>query len=184
MTKKITGAIVGGVILFLCQFFSWSVLDLHRAQQMYTPHQDTILQFLNERIADDGAFYLPTVPEKASAAEANAVYQNNIGKPWAQVFFHKSMKDNMLRNILRSMLINIITVWLFVWLVGKISNSSFLTVLLAALATGLIVFFNAPYTQHIWFANFDLKASFTDALMGWGLAGLWLGWWLNRKEKF
>lgn len=183
-TKKIIGAIVGGVFIFVWQFFSWSVIDLHRPQQMYTPNQDTILQFLDDQLAADGAFYLPTVPESAGAEEANQLYQKNIGKPWAQVFFHKQMKDNMLRNILRGLLINIVTIWLFVWVVGKISNSSFLTVLLAALATGLIVFFNESYTNHIWFETFDLNASFTDALISWGITGLWLGWWLNRKEKY
>ena len=183
MTRTIIGAVVGGILIFLWQFASWTALDLHRPQQMYTPNQDTILNFLNDQIAADGAFYMPTVPQGASAEENQALYEKSIGKPWAQVFFHKEMKDNMIRNMIRGLLINIITVWLFIWIVGKISKSSFLTVLLAALATGLIVFFNEPYTTHIWFETFDLNASLVDALVSWGLAGLWLGWWLNRKAK-
>jgi hypothetical protein len=45
------------------------------------------------------------------------------------------------------------------------------------------VFLNAPYTMHIWYGSFDLMAHFADALLQWGLAGLWLGWWLTRGKK-
>ncbi len=42
MKKTIIGAIVGGIIIFAWQFLSWGPLNLHEAQQQYTPKQDTI----------------------------------------------------------------------------------------------------------------------------------------------
>ena len=47
---------------------------------------------------------------------------------------------------------------------------------------GLIVFFNVPYTNHIFYQTFDLMAYFYDALISFGLCGLWLGWWLPKKH--
>lgn len=184
MTKKIIGALVGGTLIFIWQFLSWTVLDLHRPQQMYTPYQDTIRSFLSERLASDGGFYIPTLPQGAGSEENDKLYQENLGKPWIQIFYHQSLKDNMVRNMIRGLLTNILMVWLFVWLLSKISKLSWLTVWLAALAVGLIVFLQSNYTTHIWFETFDLYAQLTDALVSWGLTGLWLGWWLNRKAKY
>jgi hypothetical protein len=54
---------------------------------------------------------------------------------------------------------------------------------MGTLFTGLIVFLSAPYTMHIWYGSFDLMAHFMDALVAWGVAGLWLAWWLRRGAK-
>jgi hypothetical protein len=71
-------------------------------------------------------------------------------------------------------------VFLFCWLIGKIANPGFGTVLGGALAVGMIAFLNEPYTGFIWYKSFDIWASFLDAILMWGLAGLWLGWYLRR----
>lgn len=53
---------------------------------------------------------------------------------------------------------------------------------MASLITGLIVFFNAPYMMNIWYKTFDIMAHLADAIISWGLCGLWLGWYLSRKQ--
>ncbi len=57
MRKSIIGAIVGGIIIFLWQLLSWGVLNLHEAQQKYTPKQDSILAYLGTQFNDDGSLY-------------------------------------------------------------------------------------------------------------------------------
>ncbi len=44
--KTIIGALVGGVILFIWQFLSWTMLNLHGESQKYTAKQNEILQYL------------------------------------------------------------------------------------------------------------------------------------------
>lgn len=179
--KQVTiGSLVGGLLIFLWQFASWTILDLHRPQQAYTPHQDTILKFLGEHLAADGGFYLPTTPKSASNAAQQQLMEQSINKPWAQVFYHTRMPDNMVANMLRGLLINIVLVFLFMWIAGKFIRRDFGTIFGSALAVGLIVFLNEPYTQHIWFQHFDLWASFADAMVSWALAGIWLGWWMQK----
>jgi len=183
MKKTIIGAIVGGIIIFGWSFLSWGPLNLHEAQQKYTPKQDSILNYLNSQFNEDGAYLMPAFAPGTSRSEMEKQMKAMEGKPWAQVVYHKSMDgmDKMFRNMGRSLLVDMFIVWLFCWLVTKINMPSFATVFMGSIGTGLIVFLNAPYTMHIWYGSFDLMAHFTDALIEWGVTGLWLGWWLRRK---
>lgn len=182
MKKMIIGAIVGGIILFAWQFLTWGALKLHEAQQKYTPKQDSILSYLGTQFSEDGAYMMPTFAPGTSQDEMEKQWKANVGKPWAQVVYHKAMpgQDKMIMNMGRSLLVNIVIMWLLCWLLLKIPTPSFGTVFIGTLGTGLIVFLHAPYTMHIWYPTFDLMAHFTDAIISWGVAGLWLGWWLRR----
>jgi hypothetical protein len=87
----------------------------------------------------------------------------------------------MYMNMLRGFLTNIIMVWMLCWILGKWTNPNFANIFLACLFTGLIVFINEPYSQYIWYKIFDVRAHLTDALVSWGLCGIWLGWWMRKK---
>ena len=181
MKKMIVGAIVGGIIIFAWQFLTWGPLNLHKAQQKYTPKQDSILAYLNTQFSEDGGYMMPTSPAGASSKEMETEWKASEGKPWAQLVYHKSMPgmNQMYMNLGRSLLIDI----LVVWLLTKITAPSFGTIFMGSLGTGLIVFFNIPYTMHIWYGSYDLTAHFVDALVCWGVTGIWLGWWLRRVKK-
>jgi hypothetical protein len=185
MKKMIIGAIVGGIILFIWQFLTWGVLNLHVAQQQYTPKQDSILAYLGAQLNEEGGYLLPGFPEGTSGDEMEKQMKTTAGKPWAQVVYHKSLPgmSMMFRNMGRSLLVNILIIWMLCWLLLKIPSPTFSTIFIGTLGTGLLVFLNAPYTMHIWYHSFDLMAYFADALVAWGVTGLWLGWWLSRVKK-
>ncbi|MFN8243319.1 MAG: hypothetical protein U0X40_04620 [Ferruginibacter sp.] len=184
MKKTIIGAIVGGIILFAWQFLTWGPLNNHQAQQRYTPKQDSILSYLKTQFSEDGGYMMPSFAPGTSRDDMEKQMKASEGKPWAQVFFHKSMPgmNGMVMNMVRSLLVDIFVVWLLCWLLVKIPTPSFITVFMGSLGTGLIVFLNMPYTLHIWYGSFDLMAHFMDALISWGVTGLWLGWWLRRGQ--
>ena len=185
MKKKIIAAIVGGIIIFVWQFLTWGLLNLHEAQQKYTPKQDSVLTYLSSQFSEDGAYMLPTFAPGTSNEEMEKQMKASEGKPWAQVVYHKSMPgmSKMYMNMGRSLLVNIFIIWLLCWLLGKITAPSFSTIFLGTLGTGIIIFLNSPYTMHIWYGSFDLMAHFVDALVAWGVNGLWLGWWLTRSKR-
>ncbi len=182
MKKTIIGAIVGGIIIFIWQFLTWGMLNLHEAQQKYTPKQDSVLAYLNSQFSEDGAYFMPTSPPGTSRGEMEKQMKASEGKPWVQVFYHKSMDgmNKMYMNMARGLLVDIVIVWLLCWLLMKIPTPSFGTVFMGTLGTGLIVFLHGPYTMHIWYGSFDLMIHLLDALVAWGVTGLWLGWWLRR----
>ncbi len=179
--KNIIGAVVGGILMFICQFLSWGLLDLHRPSQEYTEHQDEILAFLGTKFQEDGAYFLPNIPKGSSQEEMEKYQKESQGKPWAQIYYHKGMDMNMGMNMGRGLAVDIIMIFLVVWLFGKMANPDFMSVLLSSLAIGMVIFFFSPYTSHIWYKTFDLNAHLIDAIASWGIVGAWLGFWLNRK---
>lgn len=181
MKKIIIGALVGGLLIFLWQFLSWTVLDLHRPAMDYTPKQDTIMSVLSSNLTE-GGYLLPNLPKGAAWEEHEKLGKQMSGKPWAMIQYHTSFQnmDDMYMNMVRSLLSSMIMIGLFCWVLSKWGSRSFGGIFIASLFTGLIVFINAPYSMDIWYKSFDIKAHLIDAIASWGLAGIWLGWWMKR----
>lgn len=178
MKKLLLGSLVGGLIIFLWQFASWQLLNLHRPMQTYTPNQEKIMQVLNENL-ESGFYYLPNIPDGASADEQQKFMESANGKPWAQIYYHKTMNVSMGMNMTRGLIADIVAVLLLIWVVMKMGNASFQTILFSSLAVGIISYIISDYTQAIWFETKTIP-DLIDALVQWGLVGLWLGWWLRR----
>ena len=183
MKKLLIGAIVGGIILFIWQTLSFAILNLHGKAFTYTPKQDEIMNALNSLITEDGQYLMPGLPPDATSEQHDALMKSGEGKPWAMVSYHKAHDMSMGMNMVRGLLVDIVAIGLLCWILSKINLPTFGTLLTATIFTGLIVFFTAPYTAHIWYQNFDIMAHFMDAIVGWGLTGLWLGWWYSRRVQ-
>jgi hypothetical protein len=183
MKKTIIGTLVGGIILFMWQFASWTFLDLHRPAQDYTPKQDSIMAFLSANIEKEGGYYLPNLPKGASSEEMDKAMTDNMGKPWATIQYHSKQDMNMGLNMARGLVTNIALAWLLIWILGKFGKNDFKTTLTASLVTGIIVYLNSAYTSHIWYQLFDIRSFLIDVIAMWGLTGIWLGWWLNKESK-
>jgi hypothetical protein len=179
MKKMLIGSLVGGLILFIWQFLSWGgPLKLHDNMQQYTPKQQEILDFLDKNL-EEGFYFLPNVPQGTSAEEYAKYEKENAGKPWAQVFYHKANTTNMPMNMARGFLVDIIAVALLVWILSKMAYPNFQTILLCSIAVGLIGYLTGIYTNSIWFET-KVLSDLIDAVVGYGLVGAWLGWWLRK----
>ncbi|TAG30042.1 MAG: hypothetical protein EAZ13_10010 [Sphingobacteriia bacterium] len=182
MKKSIIGALVGGIILFMWQFLSWTAINLHSAAQQYTPKQDSIMSYLGSSLGKQGGYYIPGAPVGTSFEEMEKLALTNVGKPWASIQYHEALEYNMGLNMARSLAVDIALVWILCWLLGKFSKNSFGTSFTVSIAMGIFVYLNGPYTGHIWYPIFDIRAYLIDFIVMWGLTGVWLGWWLNRKS--
>ncbi|MEO7531148.1 MAG: hypothetical protein ABIS69_07045 [Sediminibacterium sp.] len=183
MKKSIIGSIVGGLLIFIWQSLSWTVLDLHRPVQDYTSRQDTILNFLKANLEKEGGYMVPSMPKGTSSDEMMKLGEKLNGTPLLTIQYHKSFPramDAMYMNMFRGFVATVVMVWLLCWILGKWNKASFFNIFLACIFTGLIVFINEPYNNYIWYKIFDVRAHLVDALASWGLCGIWLGWWMKR----
>ena len=183
MKKLAIGSILGAIVIFFWQFLSFALLNLHNPATAYTPKQTEVLNYLSSQFTESGSYYMPRTPDDASSQEMEKAMEDARGKPWAIVSYHKSMNTNMGANMARGIVINIIMVGLLCWIISRLKDPTFGNILLTSIATGLIIFFNVPYTNHIWYETFDLTAFLIDAIVGWGLVGVVLGMVYRRKAS-
>lgn len=183
MKKTIIAALVGGIIMFLWQFLSWNISGLHEAAQQHTPQQEKIMTHLNSLQLKEGGYIIPMPPPNASMDEWTKTMEAAEGKPWARVEYHAALTENMAMNMTRGLITNVLTILLLCWMLMRFNHRSFATILTASLCTGLIVFLNVPYTNYIWYHSFDIWGHLADAVISWGLVGLWLGWYLKKGRE-
>lgn len=181
MKKSLIASLVGGLIIFFWQFLSNAALDLHRTATQYTSNQDTILNFLSTQL-DEGRYFLPNTPAGASSADMQKLTEEAKGKPWAIIDYKKANTTNMPVNMGRGLVTNIIMVWLFIWLLSKGNFNSFGSIFTASVVVGILSFLFFPYTNFIWYEAPGIYAEMLDALMGWGLCGIWLGLYFKKKN--
>jgi hypothetical protein len=180
MKKQLVGTLVAGLILFVWQFLSWSVLSTHKSAFGYTPNQDKIMEALNQNLSEEGTYMIPGVAPGSSQEQEMAAMESGIGKPWASISYHKSFSVNMGMNMFRGLVVDLLAAFLLIWLLLKSNNLNLSTALQASVAVGLIGYLTIPYLDSIWFETNSL-GHLVDAVASWGLVGLWLGWWLPRR---
>ena len=113
MKKRLIASIVGGIIMFVWQFLSWPVLNLHKAANNYTPNQDAILAALNANLPQEGGYIVPRLPENASSEDHEKLMKEADGRPWATIQYHKSQEAStgaMIMNMIRALLTDIIMI--------------------------------------------------------------------------
>lgn len=181
MKRTILAAVVGAIILFIWQFLSWGIINFHEKAQQYTPNESAILSALQASLPEEGGYILPGMPKGVSNEEMEKRMKDMDGKPWASIQYHKAYESDMTMNMIRQFLVNLVVVLLFCWLVQRLNIRTLGNIFLAGLAVGLIVFLNSPYTGNIWYKWFDIWAHFADAMVCWGLVGLWVGILFNRR---
>jgi hypothetical protein len=181
MKKLAIGSILGAIVIFFWQFLSFALLNLHNPATDYTPKQTEVLNYLNSQFTESGSYYMPRTANDASSEEMEKAMADAQGKPWAIVSYHKSMNMSMGSNMVRGIVVNIIMVALLCGIVSKLRDPTFGNILLTSIAIGMIVFFNVPYTSHIWYETFDLSAYLIDAIVGWGLVGVVVGLVYRRR---
>lgn len=181
MKKLIIGAIAGGILIFIWQTLSWSILNLHAKEYRKAANQEGIIAYLSSQFTDDGQYLIPAVDENTPAAERKKLITDMQGKPWAVVSYHKAYDINMVGNIIRGLIVSMVAALFACWVLMKNTLSSFGTTFIGCILIGLTGYLFIPYAGHIWFQNPGATTHLLDTIISWGLCGLWLGWWLNRK---
>ena len=183
MKKWLIGSLVGAILVFLWYFLSWTVLQIHNGEAKYTQAQTEILNSLASSIKEDGVYMLPTVPPGSSMDDAQKLGETMNGKPWATIMYKSAYNHDMTMPMIRSFLVDIFLVFTLIYVLTRAGTPKGMRVFAGSVAVGLFTFLAGPYTMHIWFQTPTeaYTGHLIDAIASWGLVGIWLGWWLNRK---
>jgi len=182
MKKWFIGSLVGAILIFAWQFLSWTVLKMHEKEARYTTAQDSILSYLSGTLTEDGIYMLPTVPPGSSAKEGMELGKKMDGKPWATIMYKRAYDHDMVMPLVRGFLIDLFLVFCLIYILTRGGTPVGMRIFAGSVAVGLVTFLWGPYTMHNWFQtpSETLTGHLIDSLAGWGLAGLWLAWWLRR----
>ena len=183
MKKWLIGSFVGAILVFLWQFLSWAVLNLHIGEAKYTSAQQEILNSLSTSLKEDGMYMLPTVSPGSSMEEGQKLGKEMNGKPWAVVIYRTAYKNDMVMPMIRGFLVDWFLVFSLIYILTRGGTPTGIRTFAGCIALGLFTFLAGPYTMHVWFQtpNEAMTGHLIDAFVTWGLVGIWLAWWLNRK---
>jgi hypothetical protein len=184
MKNRIIAALVGGIIIFLWQFLSWSAMGIHKGEMKYHPKQTEIMSTLSANITEDGVYMIPNLAPGSTRADEEKLMEEMKGKPTASVMYIKSYENNMVRSMIRGFLVDVFLVYLLIYIMTRGGTPPFVRVIAASVSTGLFTWLWGPYTAHIWF-NYPwdaISGHLIDAIIAWGICGIWLGWYLNRRS--
>jgi hypothetical protein len=179
MKKYLVGSIVGGLIVFGWQGLSHMAIGVHADAMKYNSAQDNIMSVLSTNIKEDGAYMIPSAP---TAKERRDMMENMNGKPAATVIYQSSAKVDFTMNLVRTFLVDIFLVISLIYILTRGGTPIARRVFSGSVAFGLASWLWSFYIGHIW-ASLPwhmIKGDLIDSIVAWALAGIWLGWWLNR----
>jgi hypothetical protein len=177
--KLIIAALVGGLILFVWQMLSFMVLQLHSSQMQYTDKQDEILAAIEATGIDEGEYFLPNTPATPSEEDRQAFMDKYTGKPWANLTYHKELEMSMGMNMVRGFLIDFLAAFILSWLLLKFADLNMKTSIIACIGVGIIGYLTINYLDAVWYET-NSWPDLIDAVVQWGLVGVWFGWYLKR----
>ena len=171
MKKKILFTVIGAVVIFVWQFLSFALINLHKSSTSYTKAQDSILKAVESAHLENGMYLLGQPDPSLPHAQREAEYSKYANKPWAVMNYQKSMSMDMAMPMIRGFLVDLVICWFLFWIFLQMKDPSLKNRMILALSVGLIGFFFTPYTNFIWYKNPDIFAYFIDGLVPWSILG-------------
>jgi len=183
MKKILIGTLVGGIIYFMMQSLMW-MSGIHNDFSSYTKNHEAILNCLNQNLTEDGLYMMPTVDPASPTAEEDSekLHKEMEGKPWAFVFYHKSMDGGMTKMMLTGLLWSLIAALIASFVLFHGGFETFYTRFLVSMSFALFCLSQGVLDDMNWWAypwNF-VKAEVIDIVVGWGVCSVWLAWYLKK----
>lgn len=180
LTKRsIIGALVGAVIIFIWQFLSWALINIHSVNQQYTADQDEIIEFLQNKFTTKGTWFMPNVPPGTSSEETQKFMETNMGRPTISISYNPKPNNNMAINMIRGFSANILALFLLLWIFGRFELLKTSEIITTCIFVGIIGYLTTDYSNSAWFGNNTIP-DLIDAFVAWLLCGTWLSFWLRR----
>ena len=183
MKKVIIGAIVATVIFFGWQSAMW-MSGIYSDFYTYTPNQDAVMQTLNDNLSDDGLYLIPaadcSTPE--GKEEGEKIMEQNVGKPWAMIIYHKKMMGMEIGYMLLGLFYTLISCFIASLVIYHGSFNTFWIRFLVVMCFSIFTLSQGVLDNMTWWGypwSF-VKPEVIDLTIGWGITALWLAWFVKK----
>jgi hypothetical protein len=193
MNKIFIASLVAAIILFAWQALSWMLMPIHLHSFQYTTSQDSILNVLKNSGLSTGAYLMPSVDNRNVHA-FDAEYQKkneelmktSVGKPMATIFFTAEMPGMNGVQFFYGFLYVFIAALCACLLLSLAyqSSASYWMRWWMVMLFAIVYIVLGPLTNHNWMMEpWHYTIGFiADALISWGLAGLWIAKYLKKVD--
>jgi hypothetical protein len=110
--------------------------------------------------------------------------QEQMGKPWAMVFFHKKMENTMTMSMSMGIVHNFIVAFLISLVIFYGNFPTFWKRFFVSFAFIVVVILIGVMDEYLWW-TFPMQFIFpqiVDIGIGWGLASLWLAFFVKKTS--
>ncbi len=192
MFKVLIAAILGGIVFFAWNSFSWIVLPWHEQTVKHFANEKIVAETLTSNANKGGIYLLPKDHGSDSTDPASNVSNDEMAKqrdPESFAFISlqpEGMQRSMAVSMKLALVNSIVVSILIVILLSSTSELSYMVRVFFVVMTGLIGALLGHVPNWIWW-GFDTSYTIVmiaDILIGWFLAGLIIAAYVGREPDF
>lgn len=187
MKKILVPGVLGGLVIFVWTFISWTVLPWHNSVINEIPNGEAMAQAMKSEGMTSAVYHFPGMPENDDEAYQKAWAERFLKGPNINFMVYSTKGSDMMDPVLflRSLILNILAALLASYLLLQAmgSTSGLLQRALFVTALGAFVAITYPMAEWNWWnfpTDFTLVAV-ADTVITWFLAGLVIAWRLKPE---
>lgn len=187
--RILIAALLGGLLVFFWGFVSHTLLPLGESGMEQPVDEDVVLAALKQGLpAKEGLYFVPTIDHDAydDPAKVAAYSAKALAHPNAVVFYQPVGRDGMAMGPMLGVELatNVVSAGVLAWILALLP-AGFGRRVSVAVAAGVFGWLIISVPQWNWY-RFPLDmtlAGLVTAVVGWGLAGAVMAWWLGRGGR-
>ena len=177
MMKLIISTLVGGVILFLWGWLSWTVLPLHEASMHNINNEEAVITAMDVNMDHQGVYVFPAMPTGADQAALEEWSQKYQRGPIGMIIYNPDgAEPMMLSQMIIGLILTFISVFIASWFLSRSTavTSNYIARVSYFGMLGIFVSVVAHLTNWNWMGYpLDYTTAWIfDTIIGWLITGL------------
>jgi hypothetical protein len=187
MKQLLLGALIGGIILFVWGWLSWSVFPIHTASIKSIENEEAVISSMHVNMTQKGVYVFPGMPTTQDQTAMDEWAQKYQQGPVGMIIYDPDGSEPMMASqMIVGIILSIVSSFIAAWFLSRstaISSSYFARVAYIGML-GIFVSLVVHVVNWNWMGYpLDYTISWImDAVIGWTLAGLGISAMVKSKK--